>query len=346
MTEALQKQLDDQRRKVDVDNFDVTVRELVRMAAEGELERAPDYQRKFRWSTEDESKLIESLLLGLPVPSLFVATNANGTWEMVDGLQRLSTIIHFIADPKVLLKTIDKQSALQLEGLEKVPLLNGRTYSELPTPIRLAINKRSLRVTALSDKSDLKARFDLFERLNTGGVALTPQEVRACIYRGAFNDLLRELASETTFKKLVKLQQAKRDDGTREELVLKFFAYLNAREEFTGAVTGFLNGYMEEASGTFDLEAGRKLFVEVVNHIHSATKGHFLRKGYGTTPLNQLEAVMVGVGELVRDGKQLSKPTAGWLNDPDLIKFSTKGTNTPQMLSSRIARARSLWSAK
>jgi hypothetical protein len=92
-TKMLQQRLDEQRRRADVDNFDVTVRELVRMAAKGEIDRAPAYQRKFRWGEEEESRLIESLLLGLPVPSLFVATNPNGTWEIVDGLQRLSTII-------------------------------------------------------------------------------------------------------------------------------------------------------------------------------------------------------------------------------------------------------------
>src|SRR5205085_6731134 len=129
------------------------------------LARAPEYQRKFRWEVEDESKLIESLLLGLPVPSLFVATNPNGTWEVVDGLQRLSTLLHFIAEPPALLKSIDKADPLRLQGLEKVALLNGKTYADLPTPIRLALNKRSLRVTALSDKSDPKARFDMFERL-------------------------------------------------------------------------------------------------------------------------------------------------------------------------------------
>jgi hypothetical protein len=344
MTEKLQIQLDEQRRRVDVDNFDVTVRELVRMAAEGELDRAPEYQRKFRWTAIDESKLIESLLLGLPVPSLFVATNQNGTWEVVDGLQRLSTIIHFVAEPKVLLKSIEKPEALRLEGLEKCPLLNGLSYEDLPTPIRLAMNKRALRVTALSDKSDLKARFDMFERLNTGGVALTPQEVRACIYRGPFNDLLRELAAEPTFKKLIKLQRTKQDDGTREELVLKMFAYLNARAQFSGAVTQFLNDYMQNEGPHFDIEEGRELFADVVERVHKAARGPFLRSGYANTPLNQVEAVLVAVAELVKSGATPKKPTWGWLNDSELIEFSTKGTNTPKMLRDRIRRAKELWS--
>jgi hypothetical protein len=339
----LQQQLDEQRRRVDVDNFDVTVRELVRMAAEGELDRAPAYQRKFRWTETDESKLIESLLLGLPVPSVFVATNPNGTWEVVDGVQRISTLIHFIAEPVVLLSTIGKTSPLRLQGLEKVGGLNDKTYADLPTPIQLAINKRALRVTALSDKSDLKARFDMFERLNTGGVALTAQEVRACIYRGPFNDLLRELANGHTFRKLVKLQKVKQEDGTREELVLKFFAYLNNRQHFKGAVTEFLSEYMENADENLDIDGSRDLFNDVVARIYSVTRGPFVRKGYSNTPLNQLEAVMVAVGALVGAGARISKPSKNWLDDPELVRTSTGATNTASMLKARIDRATALW---
>jgi hypothetical protein len=339
----LQARLDEQRRKVDVDHFDVTVRELVRMAAENELDRAPEYQRKFRWSDKDESRLIESVFLGLPVPSLFVAANADGTWEVVDGLQRLSTLIHFVAEPAVLLKTIDRAEPLRLAGLESVPDLNGLTYAELPGPLRLAFNKRALRVTALSDKSDLHVRFDLFERLNNGGIALTAQEVRACIYRGAFNDLLRELASDSGFKRLVKLQRRRQEDGTREEVVLKFFAYLNAREEFNGAVTDFLNDYMEAASKSFDVDSAREMFHRVVNHLQTAVEGPFVREGYPNTPINQLEAVMVAIGELIREGAPVIPPAPGWMNDRELVRASTGATNTSAMLRDRIKRARSLW---
>src|SRR5690348_8186737 len=93
----LQLELDAHRRQVDIENYDLTLGELVRMASEGELIRAPEYQRKFRWTSSDESYLIESLFLGLPVPSVYVASNPDGTWEVVDGLQRISTLIHFMA---------------------------------------------------------------------------------------------------------------------------------------------------------------------------------------------------------------------------------------------------------
>lgn len=122
---ALQKQLEANRRKVDVDHFDITIRELIRMAADGELHRAPVYQRKFRWSEQAESLLIESIFLGLPVPSVFVATNADGTWEVVDGLQRISTLLHYVADPKKVLKEVGKDSPLLLEGLSGLSEFNG-----------------------------------------------------------------------------------------------------------------------------------------------------------------------------------------------------------------------------
>ncbi len=106
----LQEQLSQHRQRVDVDHYDISVREIIGMADREELYIAPVYQRKFRWSEKNESRLIESLLLGLPVPSVYVATNKDGTWEVVDGLQRLSSIIHFIADPLAILQLVHLQT--------------------------------------------------------------------------------------------------------------------------------------------------------------------------------------------------------------------------------------------
>jgi Protein of unknown function DUF262 len=341
----IQAQLDSQRHLVDVDHFDITVRELMRMAAESELITAPEYQRKFRWPESDESRLVESLFLGLPVPSLFVATNADGTWEVVDGLQRLSTLMHFVAEPLSLLSTIHKDAPLRLGGLEKLSSINDRTFEQLPTPLRLAFFKRSLRVTALSDKSDVHVRFDLFERLNTGGVALSPQEVRACILRGNFNDFLRDLAGNDDFRSLVKLQRSKQFDGTKEELVLKAFAYLNNREAFKGAVGEFLTDYMTTASEHFDYESNRALFETAISQLAAVCGGPFLRKGYSNTPLNEFEAVLVAAMELVGEGTLIADPPKGWQNDAKLVNTSTAGTNTLPMLKARIKRAKELLSS-
>ena len=126
----LQEQLDTHRQRVDVDHFDLTVRELLRMSGEGELKRAPVYQRKFRWSEETESRLVESVLLGLPVPSIFVATNPDGSWEVVDGLQRLSTLIHFSDASPEQLESIGKSAPLRLRGLTDLTHFNGYAFDD------------------------------------------------------------------------------------------------------------------------------------------------------------------------------------------------------------------------
>jgi Protein of unknown function DUF262 len=339
-TQHMQQQLETQRRKVDVDNFTITVRELLSMVERHELRRAPAYQRKFRWDEEAESRLIESILLGLPIPNLFFATNVDGTWEVVDGLQRISTLIHFAPPSDGSLKEVGKGKPLGLEGLRKLSDFNGRTFESLPTPLQLLFTKRGLGVTALSDKSDPETRFDTFERLNRGAVALTLQEVRACIYEGALNDLLRELADSPGFRNLVKLQKSNEENATREELVLKFFAYYHDRERFDGAVGQFLTDYMEREQHRFDVEAERKRFNSVVNALGALLQGGpVLRRTTNVTPQNELEAVMVGAAHVLQEHGRLGKPSPDWLDDPELVAASTAGANTPRKLRLRIERA-------
>ena len=340
--QLLQAELDKQRRQVDVDNYDLTLGEIVRMAEANELIRAPVYQRKFRWSHEDESYLIESLFLGLPVPSVYVASNVDGTWEVVDGLQRISTLIHFMSASESALDQLGVKEPLRLIELKKLPSFNKHRFQDLPTPIRLQFSKRSLRVTALTDKSDPEIRFEVFERLNKGGVSLSAQEVRACIYRGPFAEMLREMAETPNFRKLVKLQPIHQNDGTREELILKFFTYLNWATKYDGNIKALLNAYMKEEGPKLNIKDCEEFFQNTVAAILKITQGPLLRKGYGNTPLNQLEAIMVGTGRLLLAGKRIKNQPAEWLNDSELLKYSTKGTNTKTSFDARNSRAEKL----
>ena len=192
MSKDLQSQLMEQKMKVDFNSYDLSIKELISMVNEGLIDIAPDYQRQFRWDEERQSSLIESLYLGIPVPVLFMATNADGTWELIDGVQRVSTILCFAGTDEDR-KRINKKEAkpLKLTGLKKLSLFNDKTYEELPIDIQTKFKLTSLKITTLSDKSDKAVRFDLFERLNRGGVTLSDQEIRACVYRGRFNDLLQ-----------------------------------------------------------------------------------------------------------------------------------------------------------
>ena len=341
---ALEGQLGDERRKVDVANHNFSARELVRMMADGELNIAPAYQRKFRWTEISESVFIESIFLGLPIPPLFVATNVGFQWEIVDGLQRLSTLMHFMGSDTDELKIVNRQENLVLQGLEKLTQLNGVMFRDLSVSLKRYFSRQPLQVVSLTDKSDLQIRFDLFERLNKGAVALSAQEVRACVYWGEFNSFLEELSDEPNLLTLLKLQELKRNDGTRAEQVLKFFSYKNARDDFDGRVEKFLNRYMESAVQHFDYDTERVAFQHAISRLSEVCDGPFLRRGVSITPLVQFEACLVAIAELQAEGVEVVTPPAGWAEDPELRDSSTGGTNTKSMLRRRIARARELFS--
>lgn len=258
-TPDLATQLQQQRRSVDFDTYDIATQQLVTMVDEKAIHVAPKYQRKFRWDNIRCSQLVESLLLGIPVPSLFMATNADSTWELVDGVQRISSLVKFCGND-AMRERMNLGVPLQLDGLEKLTEFTGLAYQDLPKSIQLHFMTRPVKVVTLSDKSDKVVRFDLFERLNTGGVVLTPHEIRDCVYRGEFADFLEKLAPDQNFKKVVRLTQKQEKDGTREECVLRFFAYLHDYKNFVHSVVGFLNDYMDKASKSFDYDEGEAVF--------------------------------------------------------------------------------------
>jgi hypothetical protein len=232
-----------------------------------------------------------------------------------------------------------------LHHLETLTHLSGKRFNQLPSTLQLAFHKRALKVTALSDKSVFSVRFDLFERLNRGGIALSPQEVRACIYRGAFADFLRDMAESPDLNSLLKLQKKKQRDGTREELVLKFFAYLNDRDSFKGKVKEFLNSYMETNRKKFVRTPNEELFKKSCTKLSELLGNRqFIRPTDKVTPLVPLEACLVAIGELISLGKEVTRPQGNWLEDQELAKYSTKGTNAPSSLRERIKRAKQLFS--
>lgn len=340
----LLEQLNVERRRVDVAVADLTVREVVRMVRDGEMNAAPVYQRKFRWKAEDESRLVESLMLGLPVPSVFVAANADFSLEVVDGLQRVSTLVHFLEPRPEDLARIGRDEPLALVGLDKLKRLEGLAFHQLPDGVQRYFGRLGLRVTTLTDKSDPTVRFQLFERLNRGAVALSPQEVRTVVYRGAFVELLKELAEGETFRDLVKLQKSQEEDGTRAELVLKFFAYLERFDAYDGRVTEFLNEFAEQNANAPQpvIARWRDLFDASVAAVASATGTPFLRADYHSTPLNQVEAALVAAGRLLAAGRAVREDAPSLLTDDQLIDASTKGTNTRPAFRRRTTRAEEL----
>jgi hypothetical protein len=333
----LSLELEKERRNVSFDTYDYGVRQILDMVAEKAIDVAPTYQRKFIWEPQRQSEFIESVFLGIPIPSLFMATNKDSTWEVVDGVQRLSSLVHFCSDEKVRLRVLGAPDALSLEGLEKLENFNGMKFIELPKSIQLQFLTRPIRVTTLNDKSDLAVRFDLFERLNSGGVKLEPQEIRNCVYRGPFNDALKDLSQNADFKRVVKLSAADETSGTAEEYVLRFFAFLESYQSFGHSVLEFLNNYMDQARKEIPSAALQNLYSQTFSFLSAELPDGIIRGGRRATPVNLFEAISVGVALVIQQGTAPKQGVvATLLNDEELRELTSGGTNSRKRVVERI----------
>ena len=341
-------QLAEQRRVVDFDTYDVTVDELLRRVQRGRIELAPVYQRQFRWDLDRQSALIESVLLGIPVPPLFMATNQTddlqNQWEVVDGLQRLMTLCHFAGDSEmkeslgVSLGSADK--SLRIQGLDKLTYFNSFAFSEFPEDIKSALLDRPMRVVVLNDKSDLQVRYDLFERLNTGGIELTDQEIRECVFRGEFIDMLVDLAKTEQFRTVVKLPDRKWKDGTPEEYVLRFFAYSEEYLKFDHLVGEFLNNFTFRAHRSPEVGRRGQEFLRVFTFLAECfPEGIKSRKGQ--TPVVLFEALSVGAALALQQNPELRPRSAEWAaEDDELRKLTTGATNSRPRVRKRVEMCR------
>lgn len=334
----LMQQLNEQKRKVDFNSYDISVKELMSMVSEGIIDIAPEYQRQFRWQNDKKSSLIESVLLGIPLPNLFMATNIDGSWELIDGVQRLSSLIQF-AGSEVAREKINVEEELKLVHLEKLSLFNNLKFNELPKSVQLDFLLKPLKITTLTDKSDLEVRFDLFERLNTGGVALTNQEIRSCVYRGQFNDFIKSLCADVNFRNVVRLTRTQEDDGTREEFVLRFFAFYYNYEAFNHSVLEFLNNYMASTMRIFNYREGEEIFRRTFNELGNLPNG--ITRGRTTTPTNLFEGVAVGAALALQEVVHLNLNNAQeWIESDELKGYTTGATNSRAKVLQRISFCR------
>lgn len=333
-------EINSERRLVSFDSYDLSVRQLVDMFESDDIDIPPEYQRQFIWDEERQSQLIESVFLGIPVPSLFMATNIDATWEIVDGVQRLGTLAHFFGSAD-LLKKIKREKPLKIVGLEKLESLNDLTYDKLPKSIQLMFSTRPIRVTVLNDKSDLSVRFDLFERLNTGGISLTNQEIRNCVFRGPYNDALKGLTANVDFASVLRLKPGDQNNGTPEEFVLRFFAFFEQYTEFDHSVKGFLNDYMKKNASKILPARFVTLFKDTFKLLNAALPKGIVKGDRAITPVNLYEGIAVGTALALKSNKNISAAKLKTLvNDPELRKFTIGGTNSRRMVVGRIEHVR------
>lgn len=274
----VESQIIELKKAVAYDSKDYTIEILVKKYKEGIDENeneiyVPDYQREFVWDAVRQSRLVESIILGLPIPPIFVAENTDGRLELVDGSQRVRTLNAFLSNE------------LTLGGIEKVTRLNGMRFEDFDVSRRRKFNNTTMAVIVLSESATDEVKNDLFERINRGSDILRGMETRKGVYRGAFTDFLyNECASQEVFRNSIKLSKTVQKRQEFEELALRFFALVDSYPKYSGfsrSVSQALDAYMSDKRDNFGDEERREklasfnLMVDFVlgNFTHGFLKG-------------------------------------------------------------------------
>ena len=293
--QRLAEQLEKQRNSLSTDRLDMSYGEILSMYDREELVIDPEFQRLFRWDICQMSRFLESVLLGIPIPPIFVAENDDGEWELVDGLQRTATLLSFFG----LLYHHEKNN-WKCDAVDLIPDLQGFGYRTLPRKFLLNIKRAPCRIEILRWKSQHDMRYELFSRLNTGGSPLTDQEIRNCIYRGVdatFNRLLKRASDHAALITLVCPTETQEKTLYMQELVLRFLSLHEGLEDFKAAyIKEHMTAYMKKAvhEGFDDHVVG--LFFEVLDLLMPFGKDvfRFERSGFSSS---LFDAITVGMAK-------------------------------------------------
>lgn len=251
----LKQEIDAAKRSVSTDRVQITIGEVATMYSGQELNILPEFQRLHRWSLEKKSNFIESILIGIPIPSVFVFETDEGTWELVDGLQRISTILEFMG----ILRDVDDPTTMKRSVLTRtkyLPSLQSIAWSAtqsgeetLDKALQLFFRRARLDFEILKHPSDPKTKFDLFQRLNRGGAYANAQEVRTCsmvLGDAEFTQELRKIATAPEFRRLFNVTEDQHQRQKDLEYLVRLIVHANVDYSPVMDVEEYLsNGILE-----------------------------------------------------------------------------------------------------
>jgi Protein of unknown function DUF262 len=343
----LKDEIDRAKRSVATDTVQMTIGEVSNMYSTSELNIIPEFQRLFRWTPGRKSSFVESILIGIPIPSAFVFEKEDGTWELIDGLQRISTVLEFMG----LLKDPDTGDFRRSTLLETkyLPSLDGIVWEKqaegevgLDKPLQLFFRRHRMVFQILKHPSDPKTKFDLFQRLNRGGTYANEQEVRTCsmvLADAEFTRKLRRLADGNAFKQVFHLtpEQELQQKGLEYAVRLVAHSYkefpkgLDVQEFLDKAILEIMDEHpveevMQRAEWTVD-ELFRLLGAEALIPPEERHEGIASRFS-----LRALEGIAVGlsrnkekISTLPEAGKFIMDKIAGFWKQNDVAEMSQSG---------------------
>jgi hypothetical protein len=368
---TLLDEVDRNRRVIKHEVLTFSLSELVNMyhAKPPEVNINPTFQRLFRWTREQQSSFLESLILEIPIPPLFFYEREDGVWELLDGLQRFSTILRFFATGEIPAEAAgpqgndnewhddhenDLDAPLQLLAGEYLTQLLGLSFGTLPSQLQLNLKRARLQIYILKRETDQMYKYEIFKRLNRGGTEIADQEIRNCSVRmlsDEFPDFLQKVAEDGNFVLAVGISEEQQKRGYLQELALRFFATKNDSAHFTHDVSAFLTDYMQGVARTtakFDQSAEEKVFKEVWKVIAEAMPNGVAFQGkteddrsFGPFSPALFEMISVGIAKNLDAAKRVG-PTELKKKITELIKeakqqgLTGSGSNSRKKFNKRL----------
>lgn len=292
----------------------------------------PEYQRDYVWKNDMKCKFIESLMLGIPMPPLFAFTlDDSGNMELIDGVQRLTTIQDFVDD---------KFKISKLDLLDK---LNGFKFKDLHPSRQRKFRDLSLRIFVFSEKADAGIRADIYNRINSTGKKLTEAEIRrGAFMNNSFYDFVLEISEGKTFNKMfTSAKDSSKLRGEKEELISRFFAYSDRYKEFVHSVKLFINAYIIDKGKSFgerEKEIKKAEFENVMDFVESYFPNGFKKAStFNSIPRVRFEAIAIGTNLALRENKNLVPKYMDWIESKEFKEHTTSdAANNKSKLVGRI----------
>lgn len=341
------------QRLVRTDAYQMSIGEIVTMYENKEIAIDPEFQRLFRWEIGQKSKLIESLLLGIPIPSIFVFEKEDGTWELIDGLQRISTILEFMGR---LREGDELRVPSVLEATKYLPSLHNGVWerseritdppeaeqSPIDKSLQLAIRRSRIAVEILKRPSDDQTKYDLFQRLNAGGTQANAQELRNCVVlmiNGKYFRSVKAAAEQPVFQTVVSVTEDQSEKQRHMELAMRFLAH--SLVPYDGRLD--VEEYIDESSVALaragDAEGAVALINRTFGLLHEVAGGDALKRfengqHIGRVGLVGLEGIAVGIAknlpEILALGEQeartfIKSKIEGFWSQANVATFTSPG---------------------
>lgn len=335
---GLMEELGKERKNIKTDSYDMSVGEIISLYEDEDLKLNPAYQRLFRWDEDHKTNFIESILIGIPIPEIFVAQKSDGKWDIVDGVQRISTLLQLVGE-------LPDMNPLVLQGTDYLPSMEGMTWETMPADAKRLLKRARIGVNIILTENSVQSQYELFQRLNTGGVKLESQEIRNCLIimlDESFYNKINKFKDYKNYRRCLPITEDKYKVEYHMELIVRYLIgkYNHVNYDDYNFATEKLPHFLDKevarliADKNFDLDKELALLKKTFDNI-SKSIGNDVFKKYnfdkakfeGAFSNSSFEAILVGTAENLDklDWDTYKKKIINIYKDKTFLKYADRG---------------------